>query len=97
MSNPSISDIYDTPGRLALKRFLKKNSITYAEAAAYLNVSTSAVGNWCAGTRRPDKVSRSVLQHWAGIDAAYWLTDKESELCQEIIESLPSSTAKETQ
>jgi transcriptional regulator with XRE-family HTH domain len=79
---------YDTPGRIAFRKWLQDNGVSYSKAAARLRVTKAAVGNWCAGSHRPDTVYRKVIEQWTGIERSMWLTDPESELAQRLIDSL---------
>lgn len=83
---------FDTPGRVAFRAWLKEHSITYEEAASKLEVTVSAVGNWCAGSHRPDLVLRKVIEVWTGISRGLWLTEAESERIQSLLNRLDQET-----
>lgn len=56
---------------------LKGRLLNMTDVASLTGVSSQVVGQWVAGTKRPSKKNREILQHELGIPVDAWLTPEE--------------------
>ena len=70
-----------TAGARLLRGFLKKNSITQADAAEAIGVSNPTVHDWLVGSKRPRPMHRKAIAVWtsAEVPAASWESAREEQ------------------